>query len=125
MSIVVIDTDTSLLFWTQTTTLDGIPLLLTFRYNSRESVYYLTIQSADASTTYIQGLKLVTNFPLLQQFASPPGEMVVISQSSTDDSPPALGELGIGQRCVLLYLDQATTLDAGGESWRNPNPTGI
>lgn len=120
MSLQIIPTDTVALFWDQTTTLDGVPYLLTFRYNSRESVYYLTIQSVDGSVTYVQGLKLVTDFPLLQSFATPPGELVVVSLSATDDSPPQLGEMGDGLRCSLMYIEQANILAGTGESWRNP-----
>lgn len=120
MSTVQIPTDTSLLFWEQITTLDGVPYLLTFRYNSRESVYYVSIASADGGTTYIQGLKLVPDFPLLETYATPPGELMVVTLSSGDDSPPQLGELGDGQRCVLLYTEQADIIADGGEPWRNP-----
>ena len=124
MSTVAIPTDPTLLFWSQTTTLDGVPYLLTFRYNSREQVYYLMIQSSDASTTYLQGVKLVPSYPLLRGAGlNPPGELCVACYSSTDDSPPALGELGAGLRCELLYIEAADVLagaPGGGESWRNP-----
>ena len=43
--ITTIPTDTFRLFWDQITTLDGVPYLLSFRYNSREKVYYLSIAS--------------------------------------------------------------------------------
>jgi hypothetical protein len=122
MATIVIPTDTSHLFWTQTTTLDGVPYLLEFRYNSREGCYYMSISSADAATVYIQGLKLVPDFPLLQQFATPPGEIIVASFSATDDSPPKLGELGEGQRCSLTYIEQADLLAQGVEPQRNPLP---
>lgn len=127
MSVLVIDTDPTALFWSQTTTLEGVPYLLTFRYNSRESVYYLQIQSADASVTYAQGIKIVPNYFLLRGIGPlPPGELIAMSTSS-DLSPPQLGELGNGLRVVLMYIE-STDLFAGvppGDSWRNPDPTGI
>jgi uncharacterized protein DUF6983 len=121
MSILVVPTDTVKLFWDQTTTLDGTAYLLTFRYNSRESCYYLMVQSADSSITYAQGIKLVANYPLLRGYTTPPGEFMVVSTSS-NDSPPQLGELGDGQRCSLLYIEASTVFLDGGESWRNPEP---
>ena len=59
MSLQVIPCDPALPFWTQTTTLDGVPYLLTFRYNIREDAYYLSISSADGATDYVLGMKLV------------------------------------------------------------------
>jgi hypothetical protein len=112
-------TDTSAVFETQTTTLDGVAYLLTFRYNTRESCYYVTIASSDDTIEYVGGLKLVTNFPLLQSYPTPPGELVCQSFSS-DDTPPALGELGDGCRCTLYYIEQADVLNAGVDPARNP-----
>lgn len=123
MAAVVIPTDTSLYFWTQTTTLDGVPYLLTFRFNDREQAYYLQIASADGLTTYVQGLKLVCNFPLLMSFTTPPGEIMCVSFTQ-DDSPARIGDLGDGLRCQLFYFPQADVIAGGtaGETWRNPGP---
>lgn len=119
MSIVQIPTDTTDLFWVQTTTLDGVAYLLTFRYNSRESAYYLSIASADDTVTYVQGIKIVSNFALLQSYPTPPGELICVSFTANDD-PPALGEMGDGQRCTLAYIEQADLLGFGGDPSRNP-----
>lgn len=122
MSTVVIPTKTDgTLFWPQTTILDGVSYLLTFQYNTREACYYLQIQSADAKITYAQGLKLVSNYPLLAfaGYAAPPGEMLALSCNTTDDSPAQIGELGVGQRVLLLYMEEADVI--AGESWRNPD----
>jgi len=118
MAIVEIPTNTTALFWDQVTTLDGTPYRLTFRYNSREAAYYLQIESPDGVTTYAQGIKLVANFPLLQSYATPPGELMVVSTDPKQDQPPALGELGTLQRCTLLYAEAVDIY--AGEGWRNP-----
>ncbi len=121
MALQVIPTDPVRPFWTQTTNLDGTPYFLTFRYNAREQVYYLSIDSADQSFNYVQGLKLVTNVPLLSSVGpTPPGELYVLTQSSDDDSPPGLGELGETSRCVLLYLPEADLFANGGEASGEP-----
>jgi hypothetical protein len=107
-------------FWSQTTTLDGAPYLLTFRLNTREQVYYLTIQSGDGATTYAEGIKLVANFTLLRGYATPPGELIVVSFDPSNDSPPSVGEFGDGLRCELFYIEEDTMNNAGLEPWRNP-----
>ena len=124
MSAVTIPTDPELYFFTQTTTLDGVPYLLTFRFNDREQAYYLQIASADGFVTYAQGIKLVANYPLLMSFATPPGEMMAVSFAQ-DDSPPRIGELGDGLRCELLYFPQADVIAGGTETWRFPGPLGV
>ncbi len=113
MSVQVIPCDPVLPFWTQTTTLDGIPYLLTFRYNQRETVYYLNISSSDGTIDYVLGMKLVVGIPLLTPWSTPPGEMVVISQSIANDSPPSLGDLADGARCVLMYIPEADLFAPG------------
>ena len=121
MSTLVIPTQTTAPFWSQTVLLDGVSYLLTFQYNFREAVYYLQIQSADGSITYAQGIKLVSNYLLLAYAGvmAPPGDMMALSCSTTDDSPAQLGELGDGQRVTLLYMEEADII--AGESWRNPD----
>jgi hypothetical protein len=119
--IITIPTRTDALFWSQATILDGVSYLLTFQYNSREAVYYLQIQSSDGKITYAQGIKLVSNYMMLGLggYNTPPGDLMALSCSSPDDSPAKLGELGINQRVVLLYMEQADII--AGESWRNPD----
>jgi hypothetical protein len=113
MATQIIPCDPVLPFWSQTTTLDGVPYLLTFKYNQRETVYYLDIASSDGTIDYVFGLKLVPSIPLLRPWATPPGELVVISQSIADDSPPALGDLADGGRCVLMYIPEADLFAPG------------
>jgi hypothetical protein len=112
-----IPTDSAALFWTQTTALDGVSYVLTFRYNSREQCYYLSIDSQDGSTNYVNGLKLVSNYLLLREVSTPPGELVVLAIG--DDSPARVGDFG-GGRCALYYIAQADVIASGAEPWRNP-----
>jgi hypothetical protein len=122
MATVTIPTDLVALFWTQSTTLDGVVYFLTFRYNTRESCYYLQIDSADGTVNYAQGIKLVSNFPLLQSYGdNPPGEMMCVSFSG-DDSPAQVGQLGDGQRVNLLYTEEADLIAGWNEPQRNPGP---
>jgi hypothetical protein len=123
VSFVIVPTEPTAPFWVQTTTLDGVPYLLTFRFNFREQVYYLDIVSADGLVFYAEGLKLVSNFLLLRTYGvTPPGELMAVS-SSSDDSPAKIGELGDGLRVALIYIPQADLIAAGMEPHRNPNLT--
>ena len=131
MSTSIIPTQTSQMFWNQTTTLDGVPYFLLFQYNSREACYYLQIQSADQSITYAQGIKLVSNYPLLgfgvyAGYAGPPGELIVVSASHER-------RLAGGVRRDSVTASDASSCTRGGghagggspgrESWRNPDGT--
>jgi hypothetical protein len=115
MTMQIIPCDPVAPFWTQTTTLDGVPYLLTFRYNSREQVYYLCIDSADGKTNYVQGVKLVCNFLLLTAYGNvPPGELMVLTSASGNDAPPNIGDLADNGRCTLVYVPEADLFGPGG-----------
>jgi hypothetical protein len=121
MAILTIPVDPTRLFVPQYTTLDKVVYLLTFNYNSRESVYYLTIQSSDGKVTYAQGIKLVTGIFLLSNYGNnPPGELFIVSQNTKNDAPPAFGELGEALRCVLLYWDSTELAAAKADPNRFP-----
>jgi hypothetical protein len=105
-------------FYTQTTTLDGTPFLLSFFYSQREDRWYLLLSTVDGDPIY-GGVKLVPNWPLFAQCVDarlPGGQFVVVSSSATDDTPPGLEELVDGARCQLCYVPAAdvATILAGG-----------
>jgi hypothetical protein len=112
-----IPTDPTLLYWDQTTSLDGTPYVLSFRFNNREQVYYLTISSTDGTETYVAGLKLVSDVCLLGAYATPPGELMAYA-TGPDDSPARVGDWGT--RVNLYYLTQAEMIAAGVDPTRNP-----
>jgi hypothetical protein len=96
-------------FSTQTTTLDGVPYILVFRYSTREDRWYLQLQTIDGTPIY-GGVKLVPNWALFSQCVDarrPPGQMMVISNSKSDLSPPGLNEIAPGGRCGLYYVPVA------------------
>ena len=112
MSVFAINTSVTQPFFTQSVVLDGINYVLRFQYNQREDVYYISIVDATLGTDILSGIKLVVNWGLIQRYNGgdivglPPGELVVLSNSS-DDSPPTFGNLGIGYPYTLYYLDQS------------------
>ncbi len=97
-------------FQTLKTRLDGVDYVLSLAYNQREDRWYLSIAD-DEETPILSGLKLVSNFGLLFRHrynpAVPPGELMV-TDTTTDKSPPGLLELGEGKRCELTYFEAAT-----------------
>jgi hypothetical protein len=93
-------------FLTQTTTLDGVPYILAYRYSQREDRWYLQLQTIDGAPIY-GSVKLVPNWPLFAQCVDarrPPGQFLVISNTKSDLSPPGLNELAPGARCQLCYV---------------------
>lgn len=111
MGIFAIDTDAVNAFSSQATTLDGVVYGLRFQYNQREDVYYMSIYDVTLGTDILSGIKLVSNFLLVQRYNGgvitglPPGDFMALS-STADDSDATLGELGLLQRVTLYYLDQ-------------------
>ena len=100
-----IPTSQDLPFFTQVTTLDGISYLLSFRWNQRESCWYLSIALQD-ETPLADGIKIVCNVYLLRKFVDirlPPGQLMAIANNN-DTSPPGIDELGQDRRVTLLYL---------------------
>jgi len=77
----------------------------------------LSFTVTDSRGHYVNGLKLVSNYLLLQEVSTPPGELVVLAIG--DDSPARVGDFG-GGRCALYYIAQADVIASGAEPWRNP-----
>jgi hypothetical protein len=121
MSVIAIPTETTKPHWDQVTTLDGVDYQLAFRYNQRENVYYVIF--ADTLGNIINGgIKIVANWLLLQSVIDPnmpPGELFALSTGPNDD-PPGYGEMGIGQRVVLYYIERADLQAAGLDTNRDP-----
>jgi uncharacterized protein DUF6983 len=95
-----------LAYYTLRTRLDNADYTLEFRYSPRASRYYLNLYDSE-NVLLAAGLKLVSNVMLLRYYhfraGMPQGE-IMVTATTTDDSPPALGELGPGLRCELTYF---------------------
>ena len=105
MSDVTIPLDPTQAFVQQVTALDGTEYLLVFRYNQRQSRYFLDIGQPDG-TIIAAGAALVVGWPLftsVQDSRMPPGTLVVVATGADTWTSPALGELGPGLRCELIY----------------------
>jgi hypothetical protein len=94
-------------FYRQVTALSGIDYQLEFAYNQREDCWYMTIGDNEGNVMF-QGLKLVVGWPIfagLRHANLPPGQLVVISNTISDDTP-GLDDLAPGARCELCYITE-------------------
>lgn len=92
-------------FYSYTITLEGKPYLFEFRYNQRESAWYLDVAEVDG-TVLVRGVKLVCGINLLRRFADvrlPPGLLTCIANGA-DKSTPGLEDLGEDRRVTLTYF---------------------
>lgn len=112
MAIHRIPTSLSLVSYTQRTALDGRDYLLTFRWNQRESKWYLDIRDQDA-VDIVLGIKIVVNKPLLGTLvtgeARPPGDIIATDLTTVPDDGKVAYDPGrneLGGRVVLLYFDE-------------------
>lgn len=112
MSTVTIPLDPSEPFLTQTTALDGVEYTLRFRYNQRQRRYFLDIGSKEGAM-YATGAALVIGWPLFTKSRDsrmPRGVLIIVASGADTWTSPALGELGPGKRCELLYVSGGAAL---------------
>ena len=90
----------------QRTSLDGVTFEFEFRWNERESAWYVSVTDADG-VPLRGGVRMALNTPLLRSVADarrPGGELYLIDLDGTGVEA-ALGDLGV--RAVLTYVTAA------------------
>jgi len=105
----IFDTDSVNPFFDQTVQLDGTDYVLAFHYVTRESCYYVSI-GTPAGVWLVTGCPVFCKIPLFENQRGAPGMpsgALMVYANGPDTSPPALGELGLGNRCTLAYLTAA------------------
>lgn len=103
------DTDSTHPFFDQTVTLDGVNYVLAFAYNQREARYYVSL-GTPAGVWLATGCAVVCDIPLFANathYAGTPAGRLFVLSSTSDDSPPQLGQMGVGLRCSLNYVTAA------------------
>jgi hypothetical protein len=91
--------------YTQSFTLDGIEFKLNFKYNSRESQYYLSLLSSD-NTILLSGVKIVKDTLLTGRFRKegfPVGDFIAMSPYIFDK----IGEVDFSDTLELFYITSA------------------
>jgi uncharacterized protein DUF6983 len=94
MSVNVIPTAVDA-YYTEVVTLEGTDYLLQMDYSLRENCYYLSISTPDGDDI-VNGIKVVSSWPLLHRFTDPrlpPGEIIACPNTSTTDPAPSLGQI--------------------------------
>ena len=96
-------------YYTITVDLDNETFNLVFRFNGRESAWYMDICQVDNSVI-AGGIKVVPNIDLSGRFravGSPKGSLMALGESEMADKP---GRDDLGTRVKLYYLDEAELL---------------
>ena len=99
-------TSTTFTFYTVDVDLDGVTFRLQFKFNDRDSAWYMSIFST-ADVELRTGIKVVSDWTLLRLWQEiqlrPAGEMIATTQG--DIARPALVD-ELGAEVVLTYLDE-------------------
>jgi len=109
---VTIPTDTTSATYTFSVELESIVFLFRFQFNNRDQSWFFDVLTAEGEPIR-QGVKVVTNFPLLSRIAQlerPPGDIFAIDLTG-EDRRAVLGELGPGQQIQLTYFEQSEIPD--------------
>jgi len=109
--VLVIPTAEGLAFYSTRVRLDGKEYQLKFRYNQRTATWFLGLFDEEGDPI-AESIRLVANWPLLRYLKHdercPPGELIA-QDLTTDGSPPAFDEFGIGKRVELTYYAATDT----------------
>lgn len=112
MAIDRLPTSTTLPYYEFEIELDGVEFKLEFRFNDRDSSWYMTIKDTD-DVVLRAGIRVVLEWALLRLWAEatrPEGEIVSVNQGEVL-APPTLNQLGA--EVVLTYLDSAEVAALG------------
>jgi len=85
--------------------LDRVPYLMTFRWNERSESWFMDL-SALPGGPIVQGVRVVPDYPMLQQFTRPnmpPGAFVFVANRTID----RIGRNDLGTNAVLVYLSES------------------
>jgi hypothetical protein len=93
--------------WRVEVSLEQLPFVLDFRYNSIAEAWFMDVLLRD-ETIVVGGIKLVQGAALLQQHIDdrlPPGEFVVVS-SGVCGCAPDYDEMGAGASLIYVPSDE-------------------
>lgn len=101
--MVTIAFDPTLPWQIQRATLDDVEYLLVLSWNTRDSRWYLEVQSS-GGTPIVSGIAIVVDYPLLDRFGYstlPPGRLIAVD---TTDGGEIAAQEDLGTRVQLVYL---------------------
>ena len=106
MAIDRLPTSTTLPYYEFEIELDEVEFKVEFRYNDRDSSWYMTLKDTD-DVVLRAGIRVVLEWSLLrlwQEDTRPEGEIISVNQGEVL-APPTLNQLGA--EVVLTYVDAA------------------
>ena len=109
---VIIPTDTNSATYIFSVELQLIVFGFRFQFNDRDQSWFFDILTAEGDPIR-QGVKVVTNFPLLSRIARldrPPGDIFAIDLTG-EDRRAELGELGPEQQIQFIYFEPSEIPD--------------
>lgn len=101
-----IPTDTTLATYVFSVELDRIVFGLRLQFNERDQSWFFDLLTAEG-VPIRQGIKIVTNFPLLRLISAaerPPGEIFAIDTTGEDKRA---GLADLGDQVKLVYYDES------------------
>lgn len=104
MSHLVIDNDTTDLYYDQTVGLEGLEYLMRFTWMNRTSQWLLDIYDQDENPL-ASGIALVVGWSLLRRFKDsrlPPGVLMCVDVTGQNNEISVPGDLG--DRVLLMYI---------------------
>jgi len=110
--MVIIPTDTTRATYIFSIELEAIVFGFRFQFNERDQSWFFDVLTAEGEPIR-QGLKAVTNFPLLAgvaQLTRPPGELFAIDTTG-EDKRAGLGELGPEAQIRFVYFEESEVPD--------------
>lgn len=99
-----IPTSQTLPYYTEQVSLEGETFILVFKWNNRESAWYLSIYTADNTPIQV-GRKIVSNWTLLRRVVSPTAPLgAIVAYDTTGQGDEPLFDT-LGTQAILLYVD--------------------
>jgi len=92
--------------------LDGVPYILSFKWNGRGGYWSMSISSVDG-VEILSSIKLVPDYELISQYVAadiPPGMIVVHDSSGNKDM---IGRDDVNVRAILAYITEAEVEEYG------------
>ncbi len=113
MAILILQLDSAHQYYESEFLLDGEPFRLLTRYNKRVESWFVSLYDS-AGEPICTGRRLTVGnflFPWLVGRNRPSGQLLALDTSSQDSDP---GELDLGKRVSLMYIDAEEIESLGG-----------
>ena len=107
-SVFVLPNDPDQSFYTLEVALDGRLYGMRFKFNARDSFWYMDLSDAQSGAILRGGIKIVSQWDLLRTYqglARPAGIVLPVPQGAAGTEATALGQLG--KDLLLTYIGES------------------